>query len=172
MPAGAQKVNQVDCLPASGRRETVRMKFHTTIQQGGKTATGIHVPDEVVASLGSGKRPPVRVTINGYTYRSTVAVMGGRFMVGVSADVRESAGVAGGDEVDVDMELDTQPREVTVPADLAEALDADAAARQYFDGLSYSNKLRHVLAIDGAKTTETRERRIAKSVSLFREGRN
>src|SRR5204863_7601491 len=105
------------------------MKFHTTLLQSGKTAVGIQVPDAVVAALGSGRRPPVRVTINGYTYRSTVAVMGGVYMVGVSAEHRAGAGVAGGDEVDVDLELDTAPREVEVPADLAAALDAEPAAR-------------------------------------------
>jgi hypothetical protein len=148
------------------------VRFRTTIQTAGKTATGIEVPDEVVTSFGSGKRPPVRVTINDYTYRSTVAVMGGRFMVGINADVREAAGVAGGDEIDVDMELDTEPRAVSVPADLAAALDEEPDARRYFDGLSYSNKSRHVLAITGAKSEETRQRRIAKSVAMFREGRN
>lgn len=95
------------------------MKFHTTILPGDKTATGIRIPDEVVESLGSGKRPPIRVTINGYTYRNTVAVMGGVYMVGVSAEHRAGAGVAGGDEVDVEIELDTAPREVTVPDDFA-----------------------------------------------------
>ncbi len=148
------------------------MRFRTTILQSGKTTAGIQVPEDVVEGLGSGKRPAVRVTINDYTYRSTVAVMGGQFMLSVSADVRERAGVAGGDEVDVELDLDTEPREVKVPADLAEALDAEPDARRYFDALSYSNKLRHVLAIDGAKTPETRRRRIAKSVDMFRQGRN
>jgi len=147
------------------------MRFRTTILQGGKTATGIRVPPEIVERLGSGKRPPVRVTIKGYTYRSTVAVMGGEFMLGVSAAVRENAGVAGGDEVDVDVELDTEPREVTVPPDFKEALDRDAAARRYFDGLSYSKKQRFVLPIEEAKTAETRQRRIANAVSKLREGR-
>jgi hypothetical protein len=99
------------------------MRFHATIELGGKTATGIEVPAEVVAALGSGKRPPVRVTINEYTYRSTVASMGGRFMLPVSAEVRGSAGISAGEEVDVDIELDTEPREVTVPPDFAGALD-------------------------------------------------
>lgn len=147
------------------------MRFRTTILQGGKTATGIRVPPEIVERLGSGKRPPVRVTIKGYTYRSTVAVMGGEFMLGVSAAVRENAGVAGGDEVDVDVELDTEPREVTVPPDFKEALDRHAAARRYFDGLSYSKKQRFVLPIEEAKTAETRQRRIANAVSKLREGR-
>jgi len=142
------------------------------LEQSGKTTTGIEVPEEVVTALGSGKRPPVRVTINDYTSRSAVAVMGGRFMPGVSAEVREAAAVAGGDELDVDVELDTEPREVTVPPDLAAALDDEPDARRYFDGLSYSSKSRHVLAIEGAKTDETRQRRIAKSVGMLREGRN
>jgi bacteriocin resistance YdeI/OmpD-like protein/uncharacterized protein DUF1905 len=147
------------------------MRFRTTILQGGKTATGIQIPDEVVEALGSGKRPAVRVTINGFTYRSTVAVMGGVFMVGVSADNRAGAGVAGGDEVDVELELDTAPRQVTVPADLAAALDAEPNARRTFDGLSYSNKSWHVLQVAGAKTDQTRQRRIAKSVDILKQGR-
>lgn len=147
------------------------MRFHTTVEQGGKTATGIQIPNEVVESLGAGKRPAVRVTINGHTYRSTVASMGGRFMVGVSAQNREAGGVAGGDEVDVEIELDTAPREVTVPADFAAALKKDAKAKRTFDGLSYSNKGWHVQSIAGAKTDETRQRRIARSVAALREGR-
>jgi hypothetical protein len=147
------------------------MRFRTTILQGGKTATGIQIPDEIVEGLGSGKKPAVRVTINGYTYRSTVAVMGGVYMVGVSADNRAGAGVAGGDEVDVDIELDTAPRIVEVPPDFAAALDAEPAARSTFDGLSYSNKSWHVLSIEGAKTDETRQRRIAKSVEALKAGR-
>lgn len=147
------------------------MRFHSTIHSSGKTATGLPIPTEVVESLGAGKKPAVRVTINGYTYRSTVATVDGRFMVGVSAEVRERAGVAAGDEVDVDIELDTEPREVTVPPDLAEALDGDADARRFFEGLSYSNKRRVVMPIEEAKTPETRQRRIDKAVSMLREGR-
>jgi hypothetical protein len=147
------------------------MKFHTVIEQGSKTATGIEVPEKIVEALGAGKRPPVKVTINGYTYRSTVAVMGGVYKVGVSADVREKAGVKGGDEVEVDLELDTEPREVEVPADFAKALDRDKKARSFFDGLSYSNKRRFVLNIEGAKTDETRRRRVSKAVEQLHEGR-
>jgi hypothetical protein len=147
------------------------MRFRTTILQTGKTAAGIQVPDEVVEGLGAGKRPPVRVTINGYTYRNTVAVMGGVSMLSVSSEHRAAAGVAGGDTVDVDLELDTAPREVTVPGDFAAALDAEPDARRTFDALSYSNKSWHVLQVDGAKTDETRQRRIAKSVEALREGR-
>jgi hypothetical protein len=147
------------------------MRFRTTILQGDKTATGIRVPDEVVEALGSGKRPAVTVTINGFTYRSTIAVMGGEYMVGVSAENRAGAKVAGGDVVDVDIELDTAPREVTLPPDFAAALDAEPKARSTFDGLSNSNKGWHVYQVTGAKTDETRQRRIAKSVEALREGR-
>jgi hypothetical protein len=147
------------------------MRFHTTILQAGKTATGIRIPDEIVEGLGAGKRPPIRVTINGYTYRSTVAVMGGDYMVGVNADNRAAAGVAGGEEVDVDIELDTAPREVAVPADFAAALAAEPEARRTFDKLSISNKGWHTSQIEGAKSDETRQRRIVKSVAALREGR-
>ncbi len=141
------------------------MRFRTVVLLGGKTATGIRIPPEVVAGLGQGKRPPVRVTIRGHTYRSSVAVMGGDFMVGISAENRATAGVAAGDELDVDIELDTEPREVSVPADLADALGRDPAAKRSFDQLSYSGKQRYVLPITGAKTPETRQRRIAKAIS-------
>jgi len=147
------------------------VRFRTTLLQSGKTATGFEVPEAVVDALGRGKRPSVKVTINGYTYRNTVAVMGGVFMIGVSAENRAGAGVVGGDEVDVYLELDTAPREVTVPADFAAALDRNAAARRTFDSLSYSNRLWHVLSIEGAKTDETRQRRIARSIDALREGR-
>jgi len=148
------------------------MKFRSVVELGGKTATGIPVPEEVVTSLGSGKRPPVRVTINGHTYRSTLASRGGRFMLPISAENRSSAGVAAGDEVEVDIELDTEPREVTVPPDLAEALEQDLDAKRHFDGLSYSQKQRHVLPIEQAKTAETRQRRVDKALGMLREGRS
>ena len=148
------------------------MRFRTTILQGDKTATGIRIPDEIVEALGAGKRPPIRVTINGFTYRSTVAVMGGDYMVGVSAENRAGTGVAGGDEVDVDIELDTAPRVVTLPADLAAALAAEPDAQRTYDGLSNSNKGWHVSSVEGAKTDETRQRRIAKSVEARRAGRS
>ena len=147
------------------------MQFRTTILQSGKTATGIRIPPEVVEALGAGKRPPVTVTIKGYTYRSTVAVMGGDYMVGVSAQHREGAGVAGGDEVEVGLELDSAPREVTLPDDFASALAAEPAARATFEALSNSNKGWHLASIEGAKTDETRQRRITKSVAALREGR-
>jgi Bacteriocin-protection, YdeI or OmpD-Associated/Domain of unknown function (DUF1905) len=145
------------------------MKFRTKIELGGKTATGFEVPKEVVASLGSGKKPAVRITIGNYTYRSTVASMGGRFMIPLSAENRTSAGVAAGDEADVDIELDLEPREVTVPIDFSEALEREEDAKRFFDGLSYSNKRRIVLSIEDAKTAETRQKRIAKAVVSLSE---
>jgi bifunctional DNA-binding transcriptional regulator/antitoxin component of YhaV-PrlF toxin-antitoxin module len=147
------------------------VSFRATILLAGKTATGVVVPDDAVEALGAGKRPPVRVTIGGYTYKSTVAVMRGRFMLPISAEVRQGAGVAAGDQVDIELVLDSEPRVVTVPADFAAALDADGEARRFFDGLSYSNQRRFVDAIAGAKAAETRARRIATSVEKLREGR-
>ena len=129
------------------------MRFRTTLEQAGKTATGFEVPSTVVEGLGAGKRPAVRVTINGFTYRNTIASMGGRFMVGVSAENRAGAKVAGGDVIDVDIELDTVPREVTLPKDFAAALKKDAKAKKTFDALSTSNKGWHVSSIEGARPT-------------------
>jgi Bacteriocin-protection, YdeI or OmpD-Associated/Domain of unknown function (DUF1905) len=147
------------------------MRFRASIELHGKTATGIVVPPEVVESLQAGKRPPVRLAINGHTYRSTVAPMAGQYRLPISAEHRSSSGVEVSDEVEVEIELDTQAREVEVPPDLREALDRDADAKRCFDGLSYSNKQRIVLSIEGAKTSETRLRRITKAISELREGR-
>jgi hypothetical protein len=160
-------------LQSRSRRDRVvaPMKIRTTLELHGKTATGFQVPDEVVTALGSGKRPAVRVTIGTHTYRSTVAPMGGVFLIGVSAENRQAAGVSAGDEIDVDIALDTEPREVTVPADFAKALDADAAAKQRFETLSYTHRREHVRAIEDAKTDETRQRRIAKAIAMLHDGR-
>jgi hypothetical protein len=147
------------------------MRFRTTLQLEGKTATGFQVPADVVEAMGKGKRPPVTVTISGYTYRSTVAAFGEVFMLPLAAEHREAAGVAAGDEIEVDLVLDDAPRYVAVPTDFATALDAEPAARQTFDGLSNSNKKWHVLNVEGAKTEETRQRRIEKSVATLREGK-
>jgi hypothetical protein len=147
------------------------MKFHTVLEATGKNTTGIHVPDEVVEALGSGKRPPVVVTVNGYTYRNTIARMGGRFLLSVSADNRAKAGVSAGDEIEVSLEVDTEPRVVTVPEDFTAALDQDNAARQAFDKLAYSHQLRWVLSVEDAKTPETRQRRIAKAVESLKSGK-
>jgi hypothetical protein len=147
------------------------MRFRTTILQTGKSAMGFMVPPEVVEGLGAGKRPPVTVTINGYTYRNTVAVMNGGYMIGVAGEHRAPAGIVGGEDVDVDLELDSARREVTVPPELAEALAADPAAKATFDKLSYSNKSWHALQVTGTNNPETRARRIDKSIAALREGR-
>jgi hypothetical protein len=145
------------------------MKFTAQVQQAGRTATGIEVPAEVVDGLGGGKRPKVTVTINGRTYRSSVAVMGGKFMVGVSAENRALTGVAGGDVVEVTLALDTAPREVDVPDDFAAALEVVPEARAAFARQSYSHQRAHVDAINAAKAPETRRRRIDKAVEMLRE---
>jgi hypothetical protein len=154
--------------PVTGGRT---VKFRTTLFQSGKSAVGIRVPSELVDGLGAGKRPPVRVTINGYTYRNTIAVMGGVFMVGVSGEHRAKAHVAGGDEVEVDIELDTQPRVVSLPSDFSHVLDRDPETKHLFDRLSYSRKQGLVQPIEQAKTAETRQRRIDKAITALREGR-
>jgi hypothetical protein len=147
------------------------VRFRATVEQSGKTATGVEVPSTVVDGLGAGKRPAVWVTINGHSYRSSIASMDGRYLLGVSAENREKARVAGGDVIDVDVQLDTAPRTVDVPKDLAAALKKEPEAKATFDSLSYSNQNWHVSSIEGAKTEETRQRRIAKSVAALREGK-
>ncbi|MCU1595013.1 MAG: hypothetical protein JWO12_2405 [Frankiales bacterium] len=146
----------------------MRMRFTATLEQHGKTATGVEVPAEVVAALGS-KKPAVTVTIGDFTYRSSVASMGGRFLLGVSAEVRAATGVKAGDVLDLELELDTAPRVVEVPADLDAAMTEEA--RTFFASLSYSNQRRLVMAIDAAKTDATRSRRIDKTVEALSEGR-
>ncbi|WP_329127035.1 YdeI/OmpD-associated family protein [Streptomyces sp. NBC_01465] len=146
------------------------MKFQTTVLLAGKTATGVAVPPEVVEALGGGKRPKVRVTIGDHTFRNSVAPMNGTYMLGLNADVRQQTGISGGDVIEIELHLDTEPRQVTVPADFAAALDAEPAARRFFDALSYSNRRAHVLSIEGAKTEATRQRRIQKSVATLAAG--
>jgi hypothetical protein len=136
------------------------MDFRAVIETSGATATGIPVPDEVVVGLGPGKRHAITVTINGHSYRSSVAPYRGKYMIALSADNRAKAGVAGGDEVDVTVELDDQPRTVEEPEALSAALAADPVARAAFDKLSFSNQRRHTLAIESAKTDATRQRRL------------
>ncbi|MEA2614214.1 MAG: hypothetical protein QOI52_2173 [Chloroflexota bacterium] len=147
------------------------VSFRAKILRAGKTATGIEVPAELVAELGSSRRPAVHATIAGHAYRTSVAMMRGRFMLPVSAAVREQAGVAAGEEVDVELELDTAPREVELPADFELALRADGQAAAAYDGLSYSRRLRLVSPIGDAKAEATRQRRIAKAIDALREGR-
>jgi hypothetical protein len=145
-----------------------RAKFRATVEAAGKTATGIEVPDDAVARLGAGRRPAVRVTVGAHTYRSTVAVMGRRNLLPLSASNRTAAGVAAGDEVEVILELDTAPRTVAVPSDLAAALAKEPGLRERFDALSFTHQREHVEAIEGAKKPETRQRRIDKALETLR----
>lgn len=146
------------------------MKFHAVIKSNGKTATGIAVPPEIVEGLGAGKQPLVKVTLNSYTYRSAIASMNGGYMVGVNADVREAAGVAAGDELDVDIVVDTEPRITPVPPELQRALDADPVAKQRFAALSNSKKQRLTIPIEKGKTDETRQRNVEKALAILHEG--
>jgi Bacteriocin-protection, YdeI or OmpD-Associated/Domain of unknown function (DUF1905) len=148
------------------------MRFRATVQLNGKTATGIEVPDAVVAGLGQSQRPPVRVTIGGYSYRTTVARMAGRSLISLSAENRAAAGVAAGDEVDVDLELDNAPRQVEVPSDLAAALGQDDAARATFEALPYSHRKEWVRWVTEAKKPDTRTTRITKTVQSLHEGKS
>ncbi len=144
------------------------MKFYTTLlQPEGRSVTGIEVPPEVVEALGAGKRPPVVLTVNGYTYRNTVAVMGGKYMVGLSAEHRTASGLNGGDAIEVEIVLDSAPRTVALPEDFASALDA-AGLRAAFDKLAPSHRKEHVRAIEDAKTPETRDRRVEKAIEKIR----
>jgi hypothetical protein len=143
--------------------------FRTTVELGGKTATGLRVPDEVVEALGGGKRPPVVVTVGGYTYRTTVAPMGGAFYVPLAAEHREAAGVQANQEVDVRLELDTAPRDTALPDDLDAALDDDA--RAHFHALAPSHRKEWVRWVEEAKKPETRATRIEKTAAALREGR-
>lgn len=149
-------------------RESVT--FETVLSASGNN-TGIAVPDDVIEQLGHGKRPPVLVNVNGYEYRSTVAVMGGRYLIGLSAAVRAATGLKGGDPIRVTLRLADTPREVDVPADFAAALDAEEPARRFFDELSNSMQRYHVDNINAAKAPETRRRRMDKAVGLFLEGK-
>ena len=145
------------------------MEFRTTVELGGKTATGLRVPDDVVEALGAGKRPSVVVTLGGCTYRTTVAQMGGAYFVPLAAEHREPAGVAAGDEVDVRIELDSAPRETALPDDLDAALDD--AARTHFHSLAPSHRKEWVRWVEEAKKPETRAARIEKTAAALREGK-
>ncbi len=139
-------------------------KFTITLRKAeAMDAMGIVVPEKVVEGFGQGKRPKVTVTLNGYTYRSTVAVMGGQFMLPLAKVHREAAGVKDGAKVEVTLELDTAPREVEVPKDLAAALKK-AGLRAVFDGLAFTHRKEQVRSVEEAKAPETRLRRIEKAV--------
>jgi hypothetical protein len=128
-------------------------------------ATGIPVPDEAVAALGKGKNPKVVVNLNGYVYHGMVQTSNGRLMLSLSAEKREAAGLNAGDQVQVTLELDTEPRTVELPQDLKAALSDKSGALEAFDALSYSKRKEFVRQVEEAKTEETRTRRIAKVVA-------
>jgi hypothetical protein len=144
--------------------------FEATLAASGNN-TGIVVPDEVIAQLAAGRRPPVVVNLNGYEYRNTVAVMGGKYMISVSSAVRTATGLKGGDPIRVTLTVADTPREVNVPADFAAALAADELAEAFFEKLSNSMQRYHVDNVNAAKSAETRQRRVDKAVSLFRDGK-
>lgn len=144
--------------------------FEARVEPHGKTATFFHVPPEVMEALGPKKRVAVRVTVNGYTYRSTVAPMGGRFLLPLNRENRAAAGVAAGDRVQVTIERDEAPRAVAVPGDLAAALATEEAASETFTGLSYSHQREYVEWIEQAKRPETRARRVAQAIARLGAG--
>ena len=142
-------------------------KFVTKIQRSKtKNVAGIVLPPEIVEGLGSGKRPPVKVTLNGYTYRSTVATMGGGFMIGLSAENRQAAGLNGDEELEVGLELDAEPRNTPPPNDLKAAL-VKARLLEAFEKAAPSRRKEFVRQVEDAKTLETRQRRIAKVVAAL-----
>ncbi len=147
------------------------MRFRAKLESSGKTTTGLEIDENVVDELGGGRHPKVVATINGFEFRTSIARMGGRYLLGVSAERRQAAGVSAGEVLDVDVRLDTAAREVDVPEDLAAALDADPAAKEFWETLSYSKQQWHVLQVSGAKKTETRASRVARSIALLRERR-
>lgn len=144
--------------------------FETTVAATGNN-TGIMVPEEAIEKLAAGKRPPVLVNVNGYEYRNTVAVMGGKYMISISAAVRNATGLKGGDPISVTLTVADAPREVSIPADFAAALAADEQAAAFFAKLSNSLQRYHVDTIAAAKSADTRQRRIDKAINLFRAGR-
>lgn len=148
-----------------------RLSFRAELESSGKTAAGFEVPETVVDALGGGGHPKVAVTVNGYGFRTSIARMGGRYLLGVSAERRAAAGVRAGDVLDVEVELDTAPRETELPGDLAAALDAEPTAKAFWATLTHSKQQWHVLQVTGAKKPETRAARVARSVAMLREHR-
>ncbi len=146
-----------------------KFEFSTTLLQAGKTATGIKIPDEIIEKLGGGKKPLVKVTINNFTYRSAVAVMGGAYMVGVNAENREAAKVKGGDKIDVTIELDTEVRTVEIPEEFLKVLNKNSEAKNKFETLSNSKKKALIIPIANAKTDETRTRNIEKAINVLKQ---
>ncbi|MFC7527306.1 YdeI/OmpD-associated family protein [Actinoplanes sp. GCM10030250] len=147
------------------------MEFRAELQRTGGNTTGFQVADEIVDGLGGGGRPKVLVRVNGYEFRSSIARMGGDYWLGVSAERRAAAGIEGGEEYDVQVELDAAPRTIEVPDDLAVALAEEPAVKAFWDTMSFSNQRWHADQLTSAKTDETRARRLAKSLDLLRAGK-
>ena len=150
--------------------EPSSVTFETTVAVAGNN-TGIVVPEEAIEQLAAGRRPPVLVNVNGYEYRNTVAVMGGKHMISISAAIRKATGLQGGDPIKVTLTLAATPREITIPDDFAAALAADEQASAFFGKLSNSMQRYHTDNITAAKSADTRQRRIDKAIALFRAGK-
>ena len=149
----------------------MKTSFKTKLkQEPGMNATGIQVPDEAIAALDAGKKPKVKVTVNGYSYRSTVAAFPDAYMLPFASEHRQASGIKAGDDIDVTLELDTEPRLVEVPEDLAAAMDT-AGVREAFDKLSYSVRKEHARQVESAKAAETRTKRITGIVAKLSEGK-
>jgi Bacteriocin-protection, YdeI or OmpD-Associated/Domain of unknown function (DUF1905) len=147
------------------------LDFTTTLLERGPAAAVV-LDDAQVEAVGEGaRRFPVLATVNGYTWRTSVMRMRGEFMVGLSREVREAAGVGAGQTVDVKIELDAEPREVEVPEALASALAGDPAAGAAFDGLAFTHRKEYARWIAEAKREETRERRVKEALQMLREGK-
>ncbi len=146
------------------------IRFTATLVPRGPAAAVVLDEDQVAAVGEGAKRFPVLATVNGHAWRTSVTGMRGEFLLGLSREVRGSAGVQSGDTVEVELELDSAPRAVEVPEALAEALAADPAARAAFDALAYSHRKEYAVWIAGAKRAETRRARVAKALAMLREG--
>jgi len=144
------------------------MRLTLELQRTGGNTTGFQIPDEAVTALGGGGRPKVTVALNGFTFPSSIAKMGGSYWLGVSAERRTAAGVEGGQVYDLDVELDTAPRVIETPDDLRAALEAEPGLRARWEKLSYSHQREHVQAITSARAPETRARRVAKAIEMLR----
>lgn len=138
------------------------------IKDDGSNATGIEVPAELITELGAGKKPKVKVTVNGFTYSTTVAVFGGAYFIPVSAERRQAADIHANDRIEVTLELDTEPRTVDIPADLTEALQKRGLL-EAFQGLSYTYRKEYARQVETAKALETRTRRIHKILEMLSE---
>ena len=153
------------------RGHTADMKFRTVLIEQGKSATGIEVPDDIIEALDAGKRFPVKVTIGDYSYRSTLTPYRGKNLISMSSENRAGAGVGPGEEIEVDVVVDTEPRVAEVPAELRAAIESDAEAAAFFETLSFSAQRTYVTWVESAKQEATRASRLAKTVEYLREGR-